>query len=117
MDIWLRPDNGNKENFVKALREHGIGADSLQVVTQMDFNEAKVMHIGEKPNKIDFLTKVTGLSYDEADKEKKLLPLKNQKVPVIQYHHLITLKMIAGRPQDQADVDVLQKINQFRKKE
>ena len=82
----------------------------------MDFNEAAVMHIGEKPNKIDFLTRVQGLQYAEADKEKKMLPMKDQLIPVIQYHHLILLKMLAGRPQDKADVDVLQKINQDKGK-
>jgi hypothetical protein len=74
------------------------------------------MHIGEKPNKIDFLTKVHGLAFNEADKQKVLLPLKNQQVPIIHYHHLIVLKILAGRPQDKADVDILQKINQFRNK-
>jgi hypothetical protein len=82
----------------------------------MNFSEAKVMHIGEKPNKIDFLTKAQGLTYDEADKGKKMLPMKDQLIPVIQYDHLIVLKMIAGRPQDKADVDVLQRINRFREK-
>lgn len=86
-------------------------------MSKMDFNEVKIFHIGQKPNKIDFLTKVQGLTYGEADKEKKLLPIKEEFVPVINYYHLITLKMLAGRPQDKADVDVLQKINQFRKKD
>ena len=115
MDIWLKPDNENKEKFISVLREHGIGDESLLDVRKMDFIEAKVLHIGQKPNKIDFLTKVHGLSYEEADKEKKLLPMKDKFIPVINYHHLITLKMLAGRPQDKADIDVLQKINQFRK--
>ena len=40
-----------------------------------------------------------------------------QKIPVINYHHLITLKILAARPQDKADVDILQKINRFRNNE
>ncbi len=116
MDIWLKPDNKNKEKFISALREHGIKEKDLNTIHKMDFSETKVLHIGKKPNKIDFLTKVQGLSYDEADKQKKKLKLNDQLVPVIDYHHLIVLKMIAGRPQDKADIDILQKINQFRNK-
>lgn len=117
MDIWLKPSNENKERFILALEEHGIGETSLTQLSKKDFGEVIVMHIGEKPNKIDFLTKVQGLTYDDADKEKKMLTMKDQLIPVIQYDHLIVLKMIAGRPQDKADVDILQKINRFRKRE
>ncbi|MEO5571438.1 MAG: hypothetical protein ABIT08_05175 [Bacteroidia bacterium] len=116
MDIWLKPDNDNKPKFIEALREHGIREEILVQVDKMDFTETKVMHIGEKPNKIDFLTKVQGLKYGEADLEKKLIPLNDVFIPVIDYHHLIILKMLADRPQDKADIDILQKINQFKKK-
>lgn len=116
MDIWLKPDNENREKFIAVLREHNIPEKNLAHVHSLDFNNVQVMHIGEKPNKIDFLTKVSGLTFDEAYKKKVFLPLKDKTVPVVHYHHLIVLKMIAGRPQDKADIDILQKINQFKKK-
>jgi hypothetical protein len=114
MDIWLKPTNENRDKFLIALKEHGIGSESLTVVSRMDFSDAQVLSLGDKPNKIDILTKVQGLTFDEADKEKKMFPLKDQFIPIIQYHHLIITKMITGRPQDKADVDVLQKINKKR---
>ena len=117
MDIWLKPDNENRDKFIAALREHGIREDVLGEVSKMDFTEVRIMHIGEKPNKIDFLTKVHGLNFDEANEKKKLLSIGEQKIPVINYHHLITLKILAARPQDKADVDILQKINRFRNNE
>ncbi len=116
MDLWLKPDNFNKQKFIAALKEHGINELLLAEVDKMNFTEAKVLHIGQKPNKIDFLTKVHGLTYVEADEKKHLLPLKNYFIPVIDYYHLITLKMLSGRPQDIADVDILKKINQFKSK-
>lgn len=116
MDIWLNSSDENKEKFIAALREHGIGDNSLSLLRKTDFHQAQAFHIGEKPTKVDFLTKVQGLKFDEADKEKYLLPLKDILIPVIQYHHLITVKMLAGRPQDKADVDVLQKINRHKKR-
>lgn len=115
MDLWLKPSNENKEKFIDALREHGISEQGLLQLRSLDFaGEPKVFHIGEKPAKIDFLTKVQGLKFDEADKVKKFLPLKEFAVPIIQYEHLILLKMIAGRPQDIADIDILRKINDKR---
>lgn len=84
-------------------------------MNEVNFNEVFVFSIGEKPNKIDFLTKVQGLSYEIADAKKIYFPLKDAQVPIIQYHHLIQVKMISGRPKDKADIEELQKINQFRK--
>lgn len=114
MDIWLKPTNENRNKFINALQEHGISEHGLKVIALMNFEEIQVMHIGEKPNKIDFLTKVQGLSFDEANAKKVFLPLQDKKVPVVHYHHLIVLKMLAGRPQDKADIEILKKINQFK---
>jgi hypothetical protein len=115
MDIWLKPTNENRDKFLLALKEHGIGNESLTIASKLDFTKAQVLSLGDKPNKIDILTKVQGLNFEEADKEKKMFPMKDKLVPIIQYHHLIITKMITGRPQDKADVDVLQKINKGKK--
>lgn len=112
MDIWLKPTNENKNLFIHALKEYGIGEKSLQHLSEMDFeSNVHAMNIGDKPNKIDFLTKVQGVKFMDAYPKRKLLPLKDIEVPVISYHDLVVVKMIAGRPQDLADVDVLQKLN------
>ena len=116
MDIWLKPDHQNKEKLIIALRQFGIIEEDLLQLRKIDFKEASVFSIGEKPNKIDFLTQVQGLTYDVADSQKLYFPLKDRQIPIIQYHHLIQVKMISGRPQDKADVEMLQKINQFRNK-
>lgn len=115
MDLWLQPDNDNKRKFIEALKEHGISQESLDAVSKMDFTTVIALHLGDKPNKIDFLTKVQGLDFEEADQQKRLIPLNDLSIPVIDYDHLIRIKLLAGRPQDKADVDILQKINRFRK--
>lgn len=114
MDIWLQPTNENKINFIQALAEHGINVEHLEKVKSMDFTQTHVMHIGDKPNKIDFLTKVQGVRFDEAEKEKMMLPFGNHSLPIIQYHHLIQTKISTGRAQDKADVEILQKIHQHK---
>ncbi len=111
MDLWLKPSNKNKNIFIEALREHGIIEEDLISLSKIEFTQPNVFFLGEKPNRIDFLTKIHGVTYDEADKEKALFPLKDQQIPIIQYHHLITVKMLTGRSKDAADVEELQKIN------
>jgi len=116
MDLWLKPSNKNRDKFIEALLEHGILKHTVSALNKMDFTETLVMHIGENPNRIDFLTKVQGVKYEEADSRKTLLPLQNKYIPVIHYHHLITSKMITGRLQDKIDVEQLKKINKKKNK-
>lgn len=78
--------------------------------------KAQSFYIGEKSNKIDFLTSIAGLSYEEVDAKKDFFKIENKRVPVIHYEHLIVNKMLTDRPQDKADVDMLQKIQRHRGK-
>jgi hypothetical protein len=80
----------------------------------MNFKDATAMNIGDKPNQIDFLTKISGVEYSEAKPAVRMFPVKDQLVPVIQYDHLVRSKMASDRIKDKADVEMLQKINQKR---
>ncbi len=111
---WLKPDNTNRDKFIKALNEYGIISEDTDILKRIDFSTTQVFHIGKEPNKIDFLTKIQGVTYAEADKEKIFFPLKNEHVPIIQYRHLIISKISSGRGKDKADVDELQNINKYR---
>lgn len=114
MDIWLKPENQNKSNFILALREYGIIDEDLIKLNEIDFSLAQQFHIGAIPNKIDFLTKINGVAYSEANKVKNYFPLADQKVPIIQYEHLIINKLLSGRNKDKADVDELKNIHKHK---
>lgn len=112
MDVWLRPTNENKERLVTVFKQLDFDAEGIQHIQGLNFNEVVVFHVGIVPEKIDFLTKVQGLNFDDAYSQKQLFPLKNKFVPVLHLNDLIVNKLITDRPQDKADVDMLQKINQ-----
>ena len=117
MDIWLEPDNENKNRFISALRDFEIEEDDLEKIAEHDFTQAQVFFFGQKPRRIDFLTKINGVTYKEAATEINHFPLGNMEVPVIQFDHLILSKISNDRPQDKADVEKLQEIaRHFRKK-
>ena len=115
LDIWLKPDNDNKVKLLKALKEIGIIKAHLNKLSKIDFTKVNVFSLGEKPYKIDFLTKVQGVEWDEAIKNSRQLPFENSIIQVIYYQHLIVNKMLNDRPKDKADVDELQKINKHRR--
>jgi len=115
LDLWLMPNNQNKIKLLKALRIFGIKPLDLNKLEKIDFTETNMFFIGEAPEKIDFLTHVQNVVWDEAIKNVRYLPFKNIQVPVVGYHDLILMKMASDRLKDKADVEELQKIRKFRK--
>jgi hypothetical protein len=117
MDIWLRPDNENKQRFVVFLQKQSFSSESIDHLQALDFSTAQSFHMGEQETRIDFLTKISGgVKFNEAYARCSKLSLRGKLVPVIQYQDLIVNKMMSGRPKDKADIDELQKIRRFREK-
>lgn len=115
VDIWLKPGNDNKIKLIKAFAEFGIDESALQELTNLDFHSHLVFHIGEEPEKIEFLTRINGVEYDEADQEKVTADFNDLKIPFLHLNHLILSKTATGRLQDKADIEELQKINAYKK--
>ena len=116
MDIWLKPDNQNKVHLVPFLQNKGFNKESIAHILELNFTIAQSFHIGQDETRIDFLTKISGVQFDEAWQQHVKLPLQNMQIPVIHYHHLIINKMCSNRLKDKADVEELQKINQHKSK-
>ena len=116
IDFWLRPDQKNKEKFLKVFKELNNNSSDLEIIELLNFEEAQVISLGEPPLRIDFLTKVNLVNFDEAWEKKVFFSLKKLSVPVVDFNHLIAMKFNTGRPKDKLDLDQLQKINQIKKK-
>lgn len=116
MDIWLRPDNLNKLKLIDALISLGILQPDIDKLKTIDFTAPQVFFIGKKPLKIDFLTHVQGVAWEEAITAIRTLPLGDAMIPIVSYQHLIIMKMISTRSKDKNDVEELQRINKFRKR-
>ena len=114
MDVWLQPSDQNKGPLLAALREFGIEDEDVKAVSAIDLTRAQMFFVGEVPRRIDFLTKVTGIGFDEAFAAANHFAIEGGQVPVIQYHHLILTKMTTGRAKDKADIEELQRIHKYK---
>lgn len=63
-----------------------------------------VIQLGVAPRRIDILTEITGVNYEDAQAEQLLIDIEGMQVPLISLAHLIQNKEAVGRPQDLADV-------------
>jgi hypothetical protein len=115
MDIWLKPDNDNRDKLMDLFVKERYERSVINELRKFDFTKTVVFHIGAAPKRIDFLTHINLVDYNDAWNEKKMLPLDDFSIPVLQLHHLVLSKMSTGRTRDKADIEELQKINQKKK--
>jgi hypothetical protein len=116
MELWLKPTNENKEKFIKMIRSEGFNEEGINYIADLDFTKPCVFHTGQIPLRIDFLTFITIVKFDEAFGQKVLLPLGDKFVPVLHINDLILSKMTSDRKKDILDVEELQKIIRSNKR-
>ena len=117
IDIWLKPDNANRQKLLPVLREFGFDDSDIDEVSTLDFTQHMVFSMGETPEKIDFLKRINLVQYDDADKKKIFAEADGLNIPFLHLDDLILSKINTGRPKDKADIDMLQLIEKMKNKE
>jgi predicted nucleotidyltransferase len=107
IDLWVRPSPDNAEKVYKALARFGA---PLGEVSATDFEkEDAVVQIGVAPRRIDFVTGVSGLTYDEASRGAITRDIDGVRVRILSMPDMIRNKLASGRPRDLEDVKTLQR--------
>ena len=106
LDIWVEPTPQNAANVIRALRNFGA---PLHDLTDKDFAAPGVtFQIGIAPRRIDILTEVTGIQFEEAWVDRTVWPFGPLSAPFLGKASLIKNKRATGRPKDLADLDFLE---------
>ena len=106
LDILVRPTSENARMLVHILNEFGFAESGFKAA---DFLEAELLiQLGRPPTRIDLLTSITGVSSEEAFATKVPAELDGIPVFVLGKDALIRNKRAVGRPQDLADLNVLE---------
>jgi hypothetical protein len=114
LDIWIKPGNDNRDTLLMVLKELGFREDSLQFLRQADFGQPFAFHFWDEPYKVDIMTKISGVSFNEADTKKIIMDYEGLSIPFLDFHHLVLSKISTGRSRDQVDVEELQKIKKLK---
>ena len=108
LDLWVYANSQNAPLLIKALARFGA---PMQDVFASDFElEGTIFQIGTEPIRIDIITKIAGLNFEEAMNKVNIMEIDGLQVPVISIEDLIKNKKASGRFQDLADARVLEKI-------
>jgi len=108
MDLWVE---ANKENALKVFKALAKFGAPMQDISVQDFEkEGMIFQIGIDPIRIDIITTVTGVKFEEAIQNAKIMEIDGINIPTISIQDLIKNKKASGRHRDLADVEVLEKI-------
>lgn len=106
LDIWVRPDPGNAQRVLHALKS--FGAPTLDLTVDDLSHPDLVFQIGVPPVRIDVITSISGVEFPEAWQARLKTRYVDQEVGVISREHLIRNKRASGRTQDLADLESLE---------
>jgi hypothetical protein len=106
LDTWLWVNGDNADRVLVALESFGFG---LLNITREDFlNPDTVIQLGDPPHRIDLLTGIDGVDFDDAWSRHVTFDINGELVPFISREDLITNKKAVARLQDLADVAKLE---------
>ena len=105
IDIFVKPNSENAQFLYKSLSDFGA---PLSGVSTDDFSvPGIILQIGVAPRRIDIITEIDGLSFEEASKGQDTIEIDGLSIPVISKQNLIINKMATGRDKDRVDVESL----------
>ena len=108
IDIFIRPTPANAARVVAALDVFGAPLDA-HGVTEDDFQlPGSIYQIGLPPRRIDILTELSGVSFDEATEEVLEGELGAIAVRFIGRDAFVRNKRASGRLKDLADIEALE---------
>lgn len=106
-DLWVEASPDNAKRVIEALQAFGA---PLGDAGEADFaQEGTGFRMGSPPFRIEVLTTISGVSFAEAWQRRQTHSLDGVRCHVIGLTDLLANKRAAGRPQDLADVDVLER--------
>lgn len=105
LDVWVEATPDNAARVLQALADFGA---PLAGVTADDFSKPGVVfQMGLPPERIDILTDLTGLTFEEAWPTRLRAPFGELEVDFIGREAFVKNKRATGRARDLGDIEAL----------
>jgi hypothetical protein len=107
LDVFVRSSEANVERLLKAIKEFGF--TGLGINREDLLGTGKVIQLGVQPNRIDILSSISGVSFEDAWPDRQEGTLDGVPTHFIGRAALIRNKRSTGRGKDLGDADELSK--------
>lgn len=102
IDLWVRRSAENAELVYRALKKFGAPLFDVKVEDFVVPNT--IFQIGVPPNRIDVITDIDGVTFDEAWPDRDMIFSEGINITLIGRDNLLVNKKASGRPKDIPDV-------------
>jgi hypothetical protein len=107
IDVWVKNTPENAQRVMNALAKFGA---PLAGLTAEDFTSPDmVLQLGVEPSRIDLLTGIDGVGFDEAWQGRVGVTVGELEIDVLSKADLLRNKLATGRDKDQGDIVWLEK--------
>lgn len=113
IDFWLWMTKDNIQNLILAIRQFGFGSLNLEIEDFM--TPDNIIQLGYEPYRIDLLVDIEGIDFEDCFERRIEAELDGVGVKFLSLQDLIASKKKAGRLQDLADAEQLEKIKKNKK--
>jgi hypothetical protein len=107
LDVWIARDAGNADRVFAALARFGAPLGTLGVSRDDLLREDQVLQVGLPPRRIDVLTSVSGVAFDDAYPGRVTREIGGLAIPFLGRAALVRNKRASGRTKDLADLEAL----------
>lgn len=107
IDIWVEPSSDNSSRVYHALADCGAPLDEINETTFV--KPGIVFQIGVAPRRIDMISSISGVDFDQAYRRRQTVEIDGLSVPILSQEDLIKNKRATGRDKDRLDADRLEK--------
>ena len=106
-DIWVDATIENSKRIYRSLSEFCV---PISNITENTFAEKEIIfQIGVAPRRIDIITHIDGVIFQEAHKSRENIEIEKLTIPFISKENLIKNKQSTGREKDKLDANYLKK--------
>jgi hypothetical protein len=105
MDVFVKPDRKNAQRIIEVLKEFGFS--SLELSFDDFQKEDNVIQLGLPPVRIDILTSISGVTWEQAFSTKEPGFYGTLAVNYIGKKQFVANKKAIGRAKDLADIEAL----------
>jgi len=106
LDLWVRPTPENARRVWRALLS--FGAPLTDLAQDELARPGLVFQIGVVPRRIDILTEISGVAFDDAWDRRLEAVVEGRRLPILGRDDLLANKRATGRAKDLGDIAFLE---------
>ena len=105
MDIWVSRKEENAKSLIEAFKEFGFDVPDLSI--ELFIKENQVTRIGLPPLRIEVLTTISGVIFEDCFPRRNVASIDNVKINLISLEDLKKNKVASKRYRDLDDLEKL----------